>query len=379
MNAGRSHLSTMRALSEDAAGASAHASALAEMDAAISNLGDWQRQRELDIARLKVRMMRDDRAAAEANHHNCNSDKIEPISSSDSSLSGDSCAAWARKILTEINSSDQERQGGDNRENDSCGAFLTAAMKARSDILNNDDDDPVSRAYEDRLRAELAALQNRREELERQSCTPRDPSSLNLSGNIEVGSARSYQHHMPTELLISRDQIEELTKDTRSHVGEKSVVALRSEVRDLEVAAFDKQLRADQSVVTDPELLNEEDVTRVATEEHGFREVLGLGNVLSEYMSGLDDMMLKLDAVDAAIEASQLSSRRSASRDDREERDDNQKVGVLDVGEGDEDNTTCSGKAMKPPLRKIPAAPDGLGRALVGLEQKEAGLVPESL
>ena len=95
------------------------------------------------------------------------------------------------------------------------------------------------------------------------------------------------------------------------------------EVRELEAAAFDKQLREDQKVVTDPEMLNDEDVTRVAKEDHGFEEVFGLGNALSEYMNGLDDMMLKLDAVDAAVEASQVSSRSArASSDNREENED---------------------------------------------------------
>ena len=60
MQSNRSHISTVRRLSTDAAAqeANAHASALAEMDAAISGLGDWQRQRELDLARLRLSMMR---------------------------------------------------------------------------------------------------------------------------------------------------------------------------------------------------------------------------------------------------------------------------------------------------------------------------------
>ena len=297
MQSQRSHLSTVRRLSTAAAAqeTNAHASALAEMDAAISRLGDWQRQRELDIARLKVCMMRED--------------------------GEDEDDAAVRKVLS----------GGGSSESDRGSTFLTAAdshtASGRANGGDNDnaddgDDDPASRAYEGRLRAELAALQDRREKLERQSLAPSVPAA---------GTAPTH-HHMPTDLLISKDQIDELTKDTRSHVGTKSVLALRSEVRELEAAAFDKQLRAEQSVVTDPEMLREEDVTRVAKEEHGLTEVFGLGNALSEYMSGLDDMMLKLDAVDAAVEASQLSSGRSARRDDREEMDD----GEMDEGEEEE-------------------------------------------
>ena len=284
MQTGGSHLSTVRRLSTDAAAeeANTHASALAEMDAAISGLGDWQRQRELDIARLKVRMLRKDGA--------------------DGALDdGSDCEAE------------------DDDRGDGVGGIVSVPFAAGRGKCDDqaDDDDPASRAYEDRLRAELAALQSRREKLERESLTPRAPSSGSSKG------CPSSHHHMPAELLISKEQIDQLTKDSRSHIGAKSIFALRDEVRELEAAAFDKQLREDQKVVTDPEMLNDEDVTRVAKEDHGFEEVFGLGNALSEYMNGLDDMMLKLDAVDAAVEASQVSSRSArASSDNREENED---------------------------------------------------------
>ena len=351
MQSNRSHISTVRRLSTDAAAqeANAHASALAEMDAAISGLGDWQRQRELDLARLRLSMMR-----------NQGEDEDD--------------AALRKGVLYSDGGSKSDSEATFLTASDSC---ASSSLGNNCEEINNDDgDDPASRAYEDRLRAELAALQHRREKLEQQSLTDREEASG--SGVL------AHHHHMPTDLLISQDQLDQLTKDTRRHVGKKSVVALRSEVRELEAAAFDKQLRADQNRVTDPEMLREEDVTRVAKEEHGFTEVFGLGNALSEYMSGLDDMMLKLDAVDAAVEASQLSSRRGArsARDDREERDDLDDVGKEDEGE------TRGTKSLKKIVQEVPsvAAPAPVSDSVASPEAERNSfdgrgrdvLVPES-
>ena len=228
MQSNRSHISTVRRLSTDAAAqeANAHASALAEMDAAISGLGDWQRQRELDLARLRLSMMR-----------NQGEDEDD--------------AALRKGVLYSDGGSKSDSEATFLTASDSC---ASSSLGNNCKEINNDDgDDPASRAYEDRLRAELAALQHRREKLEQQSLTDREEASG--SGVL------AHHHHMPTDLLISQDQLDQLTKDTRRHVGKKSVVALRSEVRELEAAAFDKQLRADQNRVTDPEMLREEDVT----------------------------------------------------------------------------------------------------------------------
>ena len=294
----RSHLSTVRRLGEDAAAqeAVAHSSTIAEMDAAISGLNEWQRKRDLEIAKLKRELI-----------------KKEGVSSSDVSGEHTSSALFDDQhfIMPKDKESEMKEFSNNGHEEiftvESVSASATdghASMATKS-FSDPDDEDPVSQAYEDRLRAELASLEKRRKKLEAEALTPQGPSY----------GQREKKHHMPVGLLISEDKIKELTNDNRSHVGSKSLVALRDELRDLEAAAFDKKLRSSENF-TKPEMLDETDVKRAAIEEHGFTEVFGLGDALSDYMSGLDDVMLKLDAVDAAVESSQLSSRSRREEDE---------------------------------------------------------------
>lgn len=281
----RSHLSTVRKLGEDAAAqeAVAHESTIAEMDAAISGLSEWQKRRDREIAKLRRELIEgeNDSASAEPGEH------ISPAQS-------------GKQQFVMQNNMESEMKESNNNEPDRYDGIGKTKL-----YPDTDDEDPVSQAYEDRLRAELASLEKRRKKLEAGALNPQVPSS---------GQGEKI-HHMPVGLLISEDKIKELTNDNRSHVGSKSLVALRDELRDLEAAAFDKKLRSSENF-TKPEMLNEADVKRAAIEEHGFTEVFGLGDALSDYMSGLDDLMLKLDAVDAAVESSQLSSRSRREEDE---------------------------------------------------------------
>jgi|TARA_B110000208_G_C11564649_1_gene356666 hypothetical protein len=223
MHAG-SHLKTIKLLQDDSSTQS-NITAIAEMNAAITDLDAWRKQREQDTLLLREKLL-------------------------------------------------------------SANAATTAATKTTSssaDDLKFIDDDPVSRAYEARLRSELAALGEKRKkmelELEESSKSPRAPQV----------------YHVPTALLISASQIKALTQDTRTHVGDKSVEDLKNEVRALQY----------ENECTSTLHIGDEEVMKTLAEEgNEFENMAGLSNALETFDSQMADLLLKMDAVDAAAEKS---------------------------------------------------------------------------
>ena len=181
----KSILSTVRNLNsettEEESSNHSNVSTLREMDAAISDLDTWRKQRETESNDLLRQMI----------------------------------AASEQEEEAEAEDTEENNNPLDTPTSTST-TFLTAATptEATSTLTELDDDDPVSLAYEQRLLAQLAALQNKRKKMEALSNSPEAPTTI---------------HRLPTELLISASQIKTLTEDTRLHVGNKSVEALKNE------------------------------------------------------------------------------------------------------------------------------------------------------
>jgi hypothetical protein len=249
----KSILSTVRSLNSDMAeeenSSQSTLSTIAEMDTAISDLNTWRKRRENESNKLLRQMITEEEQ------------KEKKVSNYSSDANNE----------TQI---------------DPTATFLTTHYHSKvtdSELLsNNVDDDPISLAYENRLLSELAALQKKRKKMEEQSNTPRAPI------------CRS----MPSELLISESQIKALTEDTRKHIGNKSVQALKHEnARLLMENKVREEIGMDGSEIQDADVMKE-----LSAEGSEFENIAGLSNALELFDSQMADLLLKMDVVDEGIE-----------------------------------------------------------------------------
>jgi len=245
----KSILSTVRNLNsettEEESSNHSNVSTLREMDAAISDLDTWRKQRETesnDLLRQMIAASEQEEEEAEAEDTEENNNPLDTPTSTSTT-------------------------------------FLTAATptEATSTLTELDDDDPVSLAYEQRLLAQLAALQNKRKKMEALSNSPEAPTTI---------------HRLPTELLISASQIKTLTEDTRLHVGNKSVEALKNEnLRML----MENKVRDSTQEIQEAAVME-----ALSAEGSEFENMAGLSNVLEAFDSQMADLLLKMDVVDTS-------------------------------------------------------------------------------
>ena len=134
--------------------------------------------------------------------------------------------------------------------------------------------------------------------------------------------APQIQYQLPTDLLISASQIKALTEDTRLTVGNKSVEVLKNENACL-------QLDIDRN---DLKIIHDEDVMKELTAEGSeYENMAGLSNTLASFESQMADLLLKMDASDAA--AVQRSPRQPVVVVKREE--EMEVVEVVEVEKGE--------------------------------------------
>lgn len=248
----KSLLSTVRSLNsettEEESSNQSNVTAIAEMNAAITDLDAWRKQRETNSSDLLRQMI-----LSEEQEENNNNNTTYSLHTLAATTSTSSTFLTDHKVT---NTPDNN-----NRNNN-----------------NDDDDDPVSRAYEKRLQSELHALQMKRKQMEEVAKSPQAPTI----------------HRLPTELLISAAQLKTLTEDTRLHVGNKSVEMLKNEnVR----MHMENEVRELEGGIHDDAVMKV-----LAAEGSEFENMAGLTNVLETFELQMADLLLKMDVVDESAE-----------------------------------------------------------------------------
>ena len=213
-----------------------HASTIAAMDAAISDLRTWKQEHACALGKAKSARSKSQRR--------------------------DVPKAWQGESSAEIPESLLEAE------------VLTAGDSEMQKSEGEDIEDPFTDILQSRLQLQLLSLQEKRKRLER-------------GEGSERSARKRISSRIPADILISKQEIERLTQDDREHFGDKSVEDLKADVRRLEVEIDSKRLHSS--------LPDESEVEKTIAADTTIENIAGLSNILEAFTQDLDDALMKLD------------------------------------------------------------------------------------